>query len=84
MLLNLSGKDQIGMEPTVPDGYSTYRIRVLRPGRSVSYEEARREVWDDIVARPPAPEEYPRWMEKARASRRVEYAGSLPRREGER
>jgi hypothetical protein len=83
-LMNLPEKDRIGVEPTAPEGYSVYRMRVLRPGRTVSYEEARREVWDDIVARPPAPEEYPRWMERARMSRRVEYAGSLPRREGDR
>lgn len=80
-LMNVESGAIIGVEIAPENRYIIARARTPRGARKATYEEVRREVWEDILSHPPGPQEYSQWMEQARAARKVEYGAPPPRKE---
>jgi hypothetical protein len=53
-------------------------LRNLRKARRVSYDEVRGELMDGILADPPSPEEYRRWIDREVSKCRIEYGERKP------
>ena len=61
-------------EPLPGPGYWTVaRLAERREGRRATWAEARAEVTEEVLARPPAPEEYRDWLARELSRRRIEY-----------
>ncbi|HYE98774.1 MAG TPA: peptidylprolyl isomerase [Planctomycetota bacterium] len=56
-----------------PGFWSVVRVAERREGREGTWAEARAEVTQDVLARPPAPGEYQDWLSRELARRRIEY-----------
>lgn len=72
-LLALKPGEFTGVEHSRTGYQYVARLRNLRKGRAVSYEEVKGEVFEGILKDPPSPLEYRRWVDRETSKCRIEY-----------
>jgi hypothetical protein len=72
-ILRLKPGEFTGVEHSRSNLHYVTRLRNMRKGRAVKYDEVRGEVWEGILADPPSPREYRQWIDREFARCRVEY-----------